>query len=185
MKIHDSLRVFLFMHNFLTFHSLDCFVHIWNPVIYMSEKYFDAWNDIKKKIDAYQKIPEPREGEVWFCSIGVNVGREQDGKHRNFERPVLVVRKWMRDCFLGVPLSSKPKSGDYFFTVMLLGRPSTAILIQMRFIDAKRLLRPIGSVSETDLQIIRTRLAALINKADPPSLAGPRRQSARGRIVQM
>ena len=173
------------MHNFLTFHSLDCFVHIWNPVIYMSEKYFDAWNDIKKKIDAYQKIPEPREGEVWFCSIGVNVGREQDGKHRNFERPVLVVRKWMRDCFLGVPLSSKMKTGDYYSVVTVQNIPRMALLIQMKLFDNHRLIRYISSISEQDLFNIRILLANLITKTDPPSLAGPRRQSARGRIVQM
>jgi hypothetical protein len=33
------------------------------------------------------------EREVWGCSLGANIGVEADGKHDNFERPVLVLMK--------------------------------------------------------------------------------------------
>lgn len=33
-----------------------------------------------------------REGEVWFCALGVNVGFEQDGRGGSFLRPVIISR---------------------------------------------------------------------------------------------
>lgn len=33
------------------------------------------------------------EREIWWCSLGVNIGFEQDGTNDLFERPVLVIKK--------------------------------------------------------------------------------------------
>jgi hypothetical protein len=57
-------------------------------------KDFDEWNEEKKNFEKYS--PESlifHEREIWWCSLGVNLGDEQDGKNNLFERPVLVVRK--------------------------------------------------------------------------------------------
>lgn len=143
----------------------------------MSEKYFNEWNEVKKQINNSQNPPEPREGEVWFCSLGVNIGREQDGKHKYFERPILVVRRWMKDCFLGVPLSTKIKHGNYYTHIHVQDYLRTVLLIQMKLIDSHRLIRYLTTVSEIDLQKIRMLLADLIVKTDPPLLADPRRHS--------
>ena len=63
-------------------------------------KDFDKWNKRKKKID-YNNTKNilPKIKEVWWLSIGLNVGVEEDGKNSNFERPVLVVRVFNRQCF--------------------------------------------------------------------------------------
>ena len=55
-------------------------------------KDFDGWHPCKKQIDQLKKRPTIRQREIWWCSIGVNVGVEQDGKNSLYERPVLVVR---------------------------------------------------------------------------------------------
>ncbi len=43
-------------------------------------------------------------------SIGKNVGREQNGSGRDFERPVLIIKKWNNEMVWGVPLSTKQKN---------------------------------------------------------------------------
>ncbi len=59
------------------------------------EKNFDSWNTKKKEIDtsvSNEKIYF-REGDIWWCTIGINVGAESNGKGFEFRRPVLVYKK--------------------------------------------------------------------------------------------
>ncbi|MFH1145912.1 MAG: hypothetical protein V1707_03050 [bacterium] len=58
-------------------------------------KDFFSWHEEKEKLEeiGYDTLLF-REGEVWWCSIGLNLGHEQDGKNVFFERPVLVVKKF-------------------------------------------------------------------------------------------
>jgi len=49
---------------------------------------FDCWNEEKKKLDSLQvKKPRFHEREIWWCSLGKNIGDEQDGK--NITKPIL------------------------------------------------------------------------------------------------
>ena len=43
------------------------------------KKDFDSWNE-KKKILNNNDVSFYHEREVWWCSLGVNVGYEQNGK---------------------------------------------------------------------------------------------------------
>ncbi|MCX6780980.1 MAG: hypothetical protein NT003_02595 [Candidatus Magasanikbacteria bacterium] len=65
----------------------------------MEWKKFDEWNNLKQRLHGRVWRHYIREGEIWFCSLGVNIGWEQDGKNETFERPVLVVRKLSRHYF--------------------------------------------------------------------------------------
>ena len=60
------------------------------------EKDFDKWNTEKKLIDQRiinkDKFFYPR--EVWWCSAGLNIGVESNGKNKNFERPMLIIKKF-------------------------------------------------------------------------------------------
>jgi hypothetical protein len=57
------------------------------------EKDFDRWNKKKKTLHQTDFTDFVHEREVWWCALGANVGVEADGKHDNFERPVLVPSK--------------------------------------------------------------------------------------------
>lgn len=72
-------------------------------------KDFDGWHPIKTKIELDGKTPTIRQREIWWGSIGVNIGVEQDGKNRLYERPVLVVRKFNHRHFMGIPLTTQLK----------------------------------------------------------------------------
>ena len=61
------------------------------------EKDFQKWHSEKEKLHARSNAPFFHEREIWWCSLGLNVGFEQDGKNDNFERPVLVLRRFNRD----------------------------------------------------------------------------------------
>jgi hypothetical protein len=37
-------------------------------------KNFEDWFDLKPKIDNIEKIPKFREGEIWWCHLGENIG---------------------------------------------------------------------------------------------------------------
>lgn len=72
-----------------------------------TSELFDEWNIQKQEINLREKLVLFREREIWWCSIGKNIGAEQDGKNEFFERPVLVCKKYNNEQFFGFPLTSK------------------------------------------------------------------------------
>ena len=104
-------------------------------------KDFDRWNARKKILnnDVFDRFVHER--EVWWCALGVNIGVEADGKHENFERPVLVLRKFNRDAVLIVPLTSRAKPNPYQWSFKHEGKLFAAVFSQLRLISTKRLLR--------------------------------------------
>ncbi len=115
-------------------------------------KDFDQWNEIKKEINERANLILFHEREIWWCSLGLNVGFEQDGKHDNFERPVLIIKKFNKEVALIVPLTTKYRDNRYY--EKLEGRDSSAVLSQLKLISAKRLIRKAGSVSRRELEKI-------------------------------
>jgi mRNA interferase MazF len=75
---------------------------------------------------------------VWWCALGINVGVEADGKHDNFERPVMVLRKFNRDAILVVPLTSRTKDNPYHAPFQHQGETFSAVVSQIRLISTKR-----------------------------------------------
>jgi len=118
-------------------------------------KNFHKWHEKKKIIQSSEEIPYFYEREIWWCSIGLNVGYEQDGKNENFERPILILKKFNKYILWAIPLTSKQKTGKYYFHFNFQGEDSIAILSQLRLISSKRLLRKIGMIQESDFENIR------------------------------
>lgn len=69
-----------------------------------------------------------KEREVWWCSIGMNIGVEIYGKGKKFTRPVLIFRKFNKDSFLGIPFTSQPKDGIWYVPLYVGGVEARAIL---------------------------------------------------------
>lgn len=125
-------------------------------------KKFDAWNEQKKLIDTIQNISSFHEREIWFIQIGENVGFEQNGKGKDFLRPVLVYKKFSKNVFIGIPLTSIVKDTKFYHTFDFKERKSTAILSQVRLFDSKRLAYSIGRISKGDYRILKQKLIALL-----------------------
>lgn len=80
-------------------------------------------------------------------SLGDNVGFEQDGKGSDFARPVIVLRKFNNEVFWALPLTTREKSGKYYFPVDFGdGKARQVILSQLRIVNAKRLVDKIAVV---------------------------------------
>lgn len=125
------------------------------------QKDFDSWNNKKKEIN---KILKPsdfyfHEREIWWCSFGINIGYEQNGKNKNFERPALILRKFNRDITLVVPLTSAAKENQYHHKLNTSG--TFVILSQIRLISTKRLLRRIEKIVENEFNDIVEKIKTL------------------------
>lgn len=123
-------------------------------------KEFDQWNERKKQADG-KEIDRNlflHEREVWWCSVGVNVGVEIDGKNNDFERPVLLIKKFNGLMFWGIPLTSKAKENPYIVRVEHSRGVSYANLSQLRLLSSKRVLRKVGVISEKSFLTVLSRL---------------------------
>jgi mRNA interferase MazF len=138
------------------------------------EKDFDSWNSIKKAVDAKPINRDLffHEREVWWCSVGLNVGAESDGKHENFERPCLIIKKFNNAMLWVVPLTSKEKMGDHFQKITHDAGVSWAYISQLKTISTKRLVRKIGMVPEIEFNAVLGGIGRYI-RIGPRSDAGP------------
>ena len=50
-----------------------------------------------------------------MCSLGKNLGYEQNGSGNNFSRPVLVLKKFNNRMFWCIPLSTKQNKFDFYY----------------------------------------------------------------------
>ena len=126
------------------------------------QKDFDKWNSKKKQLNENRFSDYVRTKEVWWCSLGVNIGFEQDGKHEYFERPILVIRKFSRDVVLAVPISTKVKDNKYYVNFIHNDHEFSALISQIRLISTKRLSRKIYEMSGITFDKIREALRNLI-----------------------
>ena len=129
------------------------------------EKDFESWHGLKQKLDTRNKAPIFHEREIWWCSMGVNIGFEVYGKGNIFTRPVLILKKFSKSTFLGVPLSTKIKNSEYYHPITFKGKTSSAVFDQIRIMDAKRLADIIIKLPENQFEKIRN---ALIEKLTQP-----------------
>ncbi|MES2059625.1 MAG: type II toxin-antitoxin system PemK/MazF family toxin [Patescibacteria group bacterium] len=119
------------------------------------QKDFDTWNQKKKQIQLCEFTDYVHEREVWWCSLGVNIGFEQDGKHEHFERPILIIKKFNKDVVLVVPLSSQMKDNKYHVNIVHNDENFSAIISQLRLISTKRLLRKMYHMDSSIFDTVR------------------------------
>jgi mRNA interferase MazF len=120
-------------------------------------KRFLDWIHIKQKIHETESVPLYfKEGDIWWCSVGENVGVEMNGKGDTFSRPVFVYRKLSKNGFLGVPLTTKRKQGTWFVQVTFQEKKITANVAQVRVYSASRMLNKMGTLDEVDADTIKS-----------------------------
>lgn len=125
-------------------------------------KDFDSWNRLKKKLDASAPSTPFREGEIRWCKFGLNIGNETLGKGSEFKRPVLILKKFSTDVFLGLPLTSQIRQGSWFYPINNKGIKNSILLNQARVLDRKRLEQKILTLSDKELQEIKNAFTRLI-----------------------
>jgi len=123
------------------------------------DKGFDEWNEKKKMINLKIRDILPNKKQVWWLTIGLNVGAEEDGKSGEFERPVLVIKVFNRQCFLGIPITSANKNRKkYYFPISYNKNKYFLILSQIRLFSSKRLSRKIYKIGSQEFLEIKKEL---------------------------
>lgn len=126
-------------------------------------KDFLSWIYKKIRLDDLQRVNRIiSEGQVFWCSLGENIGYEQNGKGVYFRRPVLIFKKFNNELFWGLPLSSKLKNHKFRVRILLRNKPQDVLLSQLRVLDSKRLDEFFGHISAKDFELIRIYIQELI-----------------------
>ncbi len=125
-------------------------------------KDFDSWNEKKKNLDSSNKKFLFKEREIWWCSVGINVGNESCGKGRDFRRPVLILKKLSKYCVIGLPISSQLKNGDWFCEVETLMGKRNVMLSQIKMFNSNRFQHKLHILDEKTFKIIKQKLKNLL-----------------------
>ncbi|MDP3999890.1 MAG: type II toxin-antitoxin system PemK/MazF family toxin [bacterium] len=132
-------------------------------------KDYDGWHVRKRQLN--ERLVVARyfyEREIWWTAIGVNVGFEQDGKHDEYTRPVVILRKFNARLFLGIPLSTTGRRGRYYFPFRyVVGRESVAVISQMRAYDSRRLVSKSGVMQKQDFAGLRKIVVRMLMRKWP------------------
>jgi mRNA interferase MazF len=135
------------------------------------EKDFDTWNKEKKLVDKKTVNRDlffyPR--EIWWCSTGLNIGVEANGKHENFERPMLIIKKFNADMIWALPITTREKQDRYHYQLEHEDLKSWIILSQIKTISTKRLLRKISSIPDADFKKVISKVQSFLKIENPLS----------------
>jgi mRNA interferase MazF len=124
---------------------------------------FLDWLKVKSHLQVVKRGPVYfGEREIWWASIGANIGHEEDGKNAFFERPVIVLRKFNQHLFWAVPTTTKCKDNPYFFRFVRDGVEYCAIISQIRAMSSKRLLRNLGKLDEIQFAAMKSAVKSLM-----------------------
>lgn len=94
--------------------------------------------------------------------MGLNIGVEENGKGDLFQRPVLIIRGFNKQQVWGVPITTKIKSGTYYYSFRLNAHFRTALLSQLRVIDTKRFINKLGTVDQQTFNEIKCKISEIM-----------------------
>jgi len=129
------------------------------------------WKNLKYSlIESNAAIPRFDEREIWWCSIGINVGNEVDGKNNLVERPVLVIKKYNNSMFFGLPLTTQLKGYDSRHFMIINDKETEIVLDQGKSFSAKRLNRRLRKIGYREFDTIKQKLLCFLelNKITAP-----------------
>lgn len=126
------------------------------------QKEFDNWNEQKKQLENAKQEILFKQGEVWWCAVGANIADESCGKGKIFTRPVLVLKKLSGQNYIGIPLSTKRKTGTWFIDIKIQGETVSALLYQIRMFSANRFQRRLTTLDSADFALVKEKLEVLL-----------------------
>lgn len=129
---------------------------------------YDEWNEVKKEVQTNKRKLGLKPRDIFWAKIGENVGYEQNGKGKNFARPVIVIRKLTKDLFIGIPTTTTIRDdGDYFYKFNYLDKNKkklevSALILQMKVFSIKRIMNKIGMIDKENFEVILNKVKSLI-----------------------
>lgn len=111
---------------------------------------------LKEKLHGIEDAPPlVSEREIWWASIGENVGSEINGKSELFSRPVLILKKLSHGFYFIIPTTSQRREGSWYVSFRQQGRDMVACLHQARAIDYRRLSSRLGQIDGDDFARVK------------------------------
>ena len=123
---------------------------------------FDCWNSLKKKLHNNKGLAYAHPREIWWCSLGHNIGVEMNGKNESFERPVLIIKMYNKEKMLVLPITSKEKNDIFHFKIKAGDKNVWVSLAQSRVISNRRLLRKVDVLAEEGFEKVRNAFSKYI-----------------------
>lgn len=127
-------------------------------------KDYTEWMKVKSKIhNGKAYLYGYKEREIRICNMGENIGFEEDGKGKDFTRPVLILKVFNKHFCHIVPPSTTKKRGKYFYPFDgKTGKISVALLSQSLSIDSSRLNGKIGIISKEDFIQLKQKINEIL-----------------------
>ncbi len=120
-------------------------------------KDFPNWSRLKEKLDGLvHRAPHVSEGDIWWASVGENIGSEIGGKNQQFSRPVIIFKKLAHGFYFVIPTTTKEKTGSWYIQFRQKEIDMSACLHQVRSIDHRRLSSKLGTLDATDFFKVRS-----------------------------
>lgn len=133
-------------------------------------KQFKKWFGLKESLHKKDhKPPLVSERDIWWVSIGENVGSEINGKSDLFSRPVIIFRKLAHGFYFVIPTTTQEKEGSWFVPFVHGGKSVVACLHQARAIDYRRLSSKLGQIDTDDYMRVQEGFRELYIKNIPRS----------------
>lgn len=120
-------------------------------------KTFQSWCKLKIVLWGKENKIIFKQGDIWWCSLGMNLGEEMFGKGEKFTRPVFVFRKFTSNSFLGLSLTRQEKQGSWYVEITIHGEKNWVMLNQARILDKKRLINRVVALDTNDFQKVKER----------------------------
>ena len=128
------------------------------------EKDFKIWFELKPKLNECQ-LPSGfyiKAGDIWWCSLGSNIGTEIDGKNKWFDRPVLILKVFNPSHSLIVPLTHSKSGSRFHIPLRSVSFETMAVISQIRAINSKRISRKMRcNLSHADFTAVQSALMDL------------------------
>jgi mRNA interferase MazF len=119
-------------------------------------KRFFEWFGLKQRLHYIEHAPPlVSERDIWWASIGENVGSEINGKSALFSRPVIVLKKLSHGFYFVIPTTTQVREGSWYVPFRQQGKDMLACLHQARAIDFRRLSSRLGKIDGDDFERVK------------------------------
>ena len=125
-------------------------------------KKFLEWIGLKEKLHNVEgQPPHVSEGDIWWASVGENVGSEINGKSKLFSRPVIILKKLAHGFYFIIPITTQIREGSWYVPFRQKEKDMVACLHQARAMDHRRLSSKLGTLDDEDLSHVKKGFSAL------------------------
>ena len=119
-------------------------------------KKFFKWIGLKQRLhEGDHQPPLVSQGDIWWASIGENVGSEVNGKSDLFSRPVIILKKLAHGFYFVIPTTTQKRTGTWYVQFRHQEKDMLACLHQARAIDHRRISSKLGTIDDTDFSRIK------------------------------